>query len=97
MAFSYSDNNFTVIGNLCFVHIVLLGKKDTYEIPPAISDRMPYKMMAYIYPYIPKDVTGSMVAGIVDIGLARIVNGKIILSGVGDGYLNFCFPIDSNK
>lgn len=27
MAFSYSDKNFTVIGNLCFVHILLDGTK----------------------------------------------------------------------
>ena len=32
MAFSYSDNNFTVIGNLCFVHIIL----DEYD--TAISE-----------------------------------------------------------
>lgn len=25
MAFSYSDENFTVVGNLCFVHIILDG------------------------------------------------------------------------
>ena len=97
MAFSYSDKNFTVIGNLCFVHIVLDGKKNSYDIPPAISDRMLYKMMAYIYPYIPKDGTSGTIAGIVDIGLVRIVNGEIIVSDVGEGYLNFYFPIDSNK
>ena len=27
MAFSYSDENFTVVGNLCFVHIRLDGTK----------------------------------------------------------------------
>ena len=79
------------------MHIVVIGTETRFDIPPAISDRMPYKMMAYIYPYIPKDGTSGIVAGIVNIGLARIVNGEIILSGVGEGYVNFCFPIDSNK
>lgn len=34
MAFSYSDKNFTVIGNLCFVHILLDGTKKHFDIPP---------------------------------------------------------------
>ena len=97
MAFSYSDKNFTVIGNLCFVHILLDGTKTSFDIPPAISDRIIYKQMAYIYPYIPKGETSGTVAGIADIGLFRIADGEIILSGVGTGYLSFCFPIDSNK
>lgn len=40
MAFSYSDKNFTVIGNLCFVHIDVKNKNATYYIPDAIADRM---------------------------------------------------------
>lgn len=40
MAFSYSDENFTVIGNLCFGHISVSDKNAQYEIPPAIADRM---------------------------------------------------------
>lgn len=28
MAFSYSDKNFTVVGNLCFVHIYLDGTEN---------------------------------------------------------------------
>ena len=55
----------------CVLCILFLLAKDTYEIPPAIIDRMLYKMMAYIYPYIPKDETSGTVAGIVDIGLAK--------------------------
>lgn len=41
MAFSYSDKNFTVVGNLCFVHIYT--DKTGYSkisIPPALKSRM---------------------------------------------------------
>ena len=51
MAFSYSDKNFTVIGNLCFVHILLDGTKTVFDIPPAISDRMLTEAVS-ICPYI---------------------------------------------
>ena len=96
MAFSYSDKNFTVVGNLCFVHIFLDGTERMIDIPPAISDRMIYKTMGYIYPYVPRETSGT-IGGIVDIGLARIVDGAIILFDLGEGYLTFYFPIDSNK
>lgn len=101
MAFSYSDKNFTVIGNLCFVHIILDGTKRFYDIPPAIRDRMLFEQVGYIYPYFPVDETmiGYGTGGFVipDIGFARIANGSIVLSGLGNGYLSFYFPIDSNK
>ena len=96
MAFSYSDKNFTVIGNLCFVHILLDGTKNIYDIPPAISERM----LSYIistYPYTSsKQARGndSLTKGI---GYAIINHSKIFLSDVGKGYLSFYFPIDSNK
>lgn len=96
MAFSYSDENFTVVGNLCFVHIVLDGKQKIYDIPPAISDRMVYDSYVCNYPYYSADNSGA----IPDIGTAIIrigKNGKIFCSEVGTGYLSFYFPIDSNK
>lgn len=97
MAFSYSDKNFTVIGNLCFVHIVLDGTESMIDIPPAIVDRMLYSQIFCTYPYLSsKEARGS---GTVTrgIGYAGINNSKIYLSDVGEGYLNFYFPIDSNK
>ena len=97
MAFSYSDNNFTVIGNLCFVHIPLDGTKRVFDIPPAIVDRILYSRIVCTYPYLyEKDDRGSG-ALTKNIGYAIINNSKISLTGVGFGYLSFFFPIDSNK
>ena len=95
MAFSYSDENFTVIGNLCFVHIVVQGTDATYAIPPAISDRMlldnfycGYTALDTVSTYI------NVVAPSLTTVYAHIFNGNIYCDG--EGYLSFCFPIDSN-
>ena len=88
MAFSYSDENFTVIGNLCFVHIILDGTERVIDIPPAIVDRILNSKIVCTYPYL------STTRGI---GYATIYESKISLSDVGKGYLSFYFPIDSNK
>lgn len=95
MAFSYSDKNFTVIGNLCFVHIFLDGTKNSYDIPPAIADRILFDGLCCTYSYS----TVNKARGIVkpEISFALIVNHKIILLEKGTGYLYFHFPIDSNK
>lgn len=90
MAFSYSDNNFTVIGNLCFVHIILDGTQTTYDIPPAIVDRMLYDNIICEYTYNDEHM-------ITNTGFAGIISDKIICSTAGKGYLSFYFPIDSNK
>lgn len=92
MAFSYSDKNFTVIGNLCFVHIFVSDKNAQYEIPPAIADRMLVKNIAYVYcSYDKTPETG-------DVALAFISNAKIrFITPYNNGYVNFSFPIDSNK
>lgn len=93
MAFSYSDKNFTVVGNLCFVHIILDGTKNTYEIPPAIADRMLFNNILCFYLFLTKNkATVSR-----NIGYAHIISEEIILSDVGVGYLYCYFPIDSNK
>ena len=86
MAFSYSDNNFTVIGNLCFVHIILDGTEadeGPIDIPPAIADRMLFSEINCTEP------SGS--------SYAVIYNGAIYLTVRGLRYLNVYFPIDSNK
>ena len=92
MAFSYSDNNFTVIGNLCFVHIFVSEKNAQYDIPPAIADRMLVNNLAY--PYLAHD--GDIIE--FDIGLAVISNNKIsFYSEYNKGYFICLFTIDSNK
>ena len=102
MAFSYSDNNFTVIGNLCFVHIVLDGIETIFDIPPAISDRILFEDIVCDYTYYTSISSGSGHGHATpNTGFAKIRDGKIICSDVGDGflygYLSFFFPIDSNK
>lgn len=93
MAFSYSDKNFTVIGNLCFVHIIVDSTKTSFDIPQAISDRMVFDRLNCIYPCFPKDAVDSTQKPC----FAMILSGKIFLTEAGDGYLYFYFPIDSNK
>lgn len=98
MAFSYSDKNFTVIGNLCFVHIVVEGKNATYTIPPAIRDRMLVDKFSCAYYSTRNPNTRDATTLYDNISVAIIYNGNIKCFGVLDnGYLNFCFPIDSNK
>ena len=99
MAFSYSDKNFTVIGNLCFVHIHLDGTETHFDIPPAISDRMLLDGIVCSYKYYTNNK-----ARIVEVpdpepitGFASISIYEIVCHGVGEGYLYLYFPIDSNK
>lgn len=93
MAFSYSDKNFTVVGNLCFVHI--LSKKvgsNSYAIPPAIVNRMLAGDFQVVYAWTNEDFSGHGLA------YCNVTEGKVefeIASGVH--YINFFFPIDSNK
>ena len=95
MAFSYSDENFTVIGNLCFVHIVVSDKNAQYEIPPAIADRMLFKNFACLY-YSHAESVESGSFGLVFISNAKI-SFKTAYDDFNRGYANFFFPIDSNK
>lgn len=96
MAFSYSDKNFTVVGNLCFVHIVLDGTETNFDIPRAISDRMLFNYISCTYTYYDNEVSGG---GILtpNIGYAKVYSHVIVCTDVGKGYLSFYFPIDSNK
>ena len=97
MAFSYSDKNFTVVGNLCFVHIILDGTQTIFDIPPAISDRMLPNAIVSIYPYSNENKVRGASASTIDIGIASIFSGKIFCSVKAASYLSFYFPIDSNK
>ncbi len=99
MAFSYSDKNFTVVGNLCFVHIILDGTETTFDIPPAISDRMLYDDFTVLYC---KSNTGNVDTATTygagnPFGRADIHSAKIHCQEPENGYLFFYFPIDSNK
>lgn len=97
MAFSYSDKNFTVVGNLCFVHILVQGTNATYAIPPAIRDRM--LVDGFVCTYYSYNSRTRGVTNFADnIGIASIYSGNIACIGnLDNGYLNFSFPIDSNK
>lgn len=91
MAFSYSDKNFTVIGNLCFVHIDI-DNKTSFDIPPAIGDRMLVNNIFCSYVGHDGDINNS------DFCLATISNNKItLITRFSKGYLMSYFPIDSNK
>lgn len=96
MAFSYSDKNFTVIGNLCFVHIHLDGTQKTFYIPPAISDRILFENIICDYTYYVENGSGT-VSVTPNTSFAMIRGDRIICKDVGKGYLSFYFPIDSNK
>lgn len=102
MAFSYSDKNFTVIGNLCFVHILLDGTKNFFlDIPPAISDRMLIDKFYCIYSELDNATTYGAGGGAPSVhsGYVAISSGKIFFdkNKFNNAYLNFYFPIDSNK
>ena len=97
MAFSYSDKNFTVVGNLCFVHIFLDGTETKFDIPPAISERMLYDNIASTYMYVVSTKARGSSGSALNIGFALISFGRIICSDAGKGYLSLYFPIDSNK
>ena len=97
MAFSYSDENFTVVGNLCFVHIILDGTKTSFDIPPAIRDRMLFNTVMCTYSIFTKNRGSGGGTACRMIGYAVISSDEIICSDAGVGYLSFYFPIDSNK
>ena len=91
-AFSYSDKNFTVIGNLCFAHICLPKGDGSVAIPPAIADRMLINDFRSVYVAVSTD--GSSWGN----STCSVTRGNVIYTNPKDNaYLNFCFPIDSNK
>lgn len=86
MAFSYSDKNFTVIGNLCFVHFYV--ETQYTDIPPAIADRMLLDDFTCVY-------LGNSANNVIMPFSAHFKSGKIECDNIG--YLYCYFPIDSNK
>ena len=94
MAFSYSDENFTVIGNLCFVHFYV--KTPYTDIPPAIADRMLLDDFHCTYTQDNKSQgTRLQDSSLTILNDAHFKSGKI--NCTGRGYLYCYFPIDSNK
>ena len=97
----YFDKNFTVVGNLCFVHIPLDGFETIFDIPPAISDRILFADIVCDYTYYASNISRGIIQPMPNTGFAKITDGKIICVDVVDGflfgYLSFFFPIDSNK
>lgn len=93
MAFSYSDKNFTVVGNLCFVHTSIEKKGGhTYNIPSAIVERMLTKDVVFNYSGHSDGLNDYVTSyGVIKEGKIGITSPKDI------AYLNFFFPIDSNK
>lgn len=93
MAFSYSDKNFTVVGNLCFVHITTSKVAQlNINIPAAIADRMLVDGFKAFNVTSSADLTESgFVYATVSKGIIKVYPNKEI------GYLTFYFPIDSNK
>lgn len=77
--FSYSDDNFTVIGNVLFCHIKLTGKISKYdaivEIPPEIYKRMLYRTNTFVS------------TGVLDnIAVTGFVNVSVITSSYDEKY-----------
>lgn len=93
MAFSYSDKNFTVVGNLCFVHAYATkAKSGPIVIPPALANRMLVNNFRVSFISTNIDDTGITSSS------ALVKDGIIYISVPKENaYLNFCFPIDSNK
>lgn len=95
MAFSYSDKNFTVVSNLCFVCIFdkTSGKKEVM-IPPAIVDRalISNTLVSYIT-YDDNFQGGTRLYANINFtkGLIQYTPTRTY------SYVYFCFPIDSNK
>lgn len=96
MAFSYSDKNFTVVGNLCFTHIYSTTKgANSYMIPPAIADRM--LCDSFKVNFITKDAEDAEDAN-QNIAICTVNKDSITFNNSRDiSYVIFFFPIDSNK
>lgn len=93
MAFSYSDKNFTIVGNLCFVHACITKTGYGFcNIPPAIVSRMMIDNFRCVFMANKADGTESANSS------CFVHNGMIEYSNPKEtAYLNFFFPIDSNK
>lgn len=81
--FSYSDENFTVIGNVLFCHIKIskriLKSEPIVYIPPEIYDHMLFRTQKFVKA---SDGTGFLVTGsAIDVGVNETEDGKYFLFG----------------
>ena len=93
MAFSYSDENFTVVGNLCFVHFrtMTAGNKKVV-IPPALGERMlTDEFFVQGYSVISDGSKSSDISVYVS---KQFISYNALYENT---YVCFFFPIDSNK
>ena len=79
--FSYSDENFTVIGNVLFCHIqikkAILKSEPIVEIPPEIVDHMLITSQKFVKA---SDGIGFLFTGsAIDVGLKKTEDGKYVL------------------
>ena len=78
--FSYSDENFTLIGNVLFCHIKLTkpvkSGKPIVEIPPAIYDRMLFNTQTF---YQVSKLFGSDSSYAVNVGVLNPKDNKYYL------------------
>lgn len=86
--FSYSDENFTVIGNVLFCHIkikkAILKTKPIVEIPPEIFDHMLITTQKFVKA---SDGIGFLVtSSAIDVGVKETEDGKYVLFAQIDIY-----------
>lgn len=79
--FSYSDENFTVIGNVLFCHIeikkAILKSEPIVEIPPEIYDHMLTTTLKLVNA---SSGTGFLYTGsAIDVGVKKTEDGKYVL------------------
>lgn len=79
--FSYSDENFTVIGNVLFCHIkikkAVMQTEPIVEIPPEIYDRM----LFFTQKFTKVERINNMIfeTSIIDVGLKQLEDKKYVL------------------
>lgn len=79
--FSYNDENFTVIGNMLFIHIFIpemVGDGDfVIDIPPEISKRLCTENIAVLYEGIKSDNTYTGSYRLAKVGDTLVASGPI--------------------
>ena len=85
--FSYSDENFTVIGNVLFCHIkikkAVLKTEPIVEIPPEIYDRMLFTCQTFNQVL---NSIGSVYPYAINVGVNKLEDNKYVLFCKNDIY-----------
>lgn len=90
--FSYNDENFTVIGNILFVHFRYAGIAEVgsrlIEIPPAISDRLLlYTSFCFVAYDIKNTNSHSIVLTVIDYEGKSYLSNKLNLEASSSRYI----------